>query len=123
MVGRLRRSSGGYGRRKGIEVNLMNENEETDKVLADTLIARLNKLCEDPEVLRAVGSLLELEVWVSERVADHPTIQVGPGNRLRFLGLLNGILGSIPEGRFAGWGHVAARYDEGKLVGFTRVGA
>jgi len=92
-----------------------------DDRLANEIIARLNILIEDPEVRKDIDALIEARVEVSETTADHPLIQVSEGGRLGFLGLLNGIVGLIPEGSKAGWGFITAICDDdGKLVRFTR---
>ena len=56
-------------------------------------------------------------------IADHPTIQVCDGT-VGFLGLLNGIVGVLPEySDRAGWGFISAEIDEaGRVLRFVRTG-
>lgn len=86
----------------------------TDQELGQEIINRLNKLIEDPEVKTLLEQLIHNRVNVSERLADHPTVQVGKVSdgvqdywQVGLLGLLNGIVGVKPNH----WGYIAARYD------------
>ena len=113
----------------------------TDEELATELIMRLNRLCEDPAVREDVGKLLNTRIPCSEATAAHPSIQVHEsdgktpemlkrlfngfemplykGPVVGWLGILNGLVGTIPEGPMAGWGHIAAVFDDdGKLTHF-----
>lgn len=68
-------------------------------MLADILIERLNKLIEDPAVRADISALIET----------------------RGLGLINGLVGVIPDGPRKDWGYIAADFDdENKLVKFLR---
>ena len=104
-----------------------------DEELADEIIARLNKLCEDPEVLLTIGRLLDQRVLASKEILDHPTLQFSdmahPSQMgLGFIGLLNGLVGTIQSGKFECWGFICACWDgEGDIscvpenfVGFGR---
>jgi hypothetical protein len=77
-------------------------------------------------VRQAVETLIGAHLAVPPVLADHPTIQVdtdaGAGIIVRagFLGLLNGLVGTIQDGPRSGWGYVAAYYDERRLVRFER---
>jgi hypothetical protein len=87
-----------------------------DEELADEIIARLNKLCEDPKVRLAIGRLLDKRVVVSKEVAAHPTIQVANMSHasvygMGFIGLVNGLVGTIQSGKFEGWGFICASWD------------
>ncbi|OPZ36149.1 MAG: hypothetical protein BWY99_02082 [Synergistetes bacterium ADurb.BinA166] len=99
-----------------------------EEYLADILIIRLNGILDDPDIRKDVNRLVETRIPVSKATADHRTIQVtaeGEESTLGFLGLLNGLVGAMPKeyGRFAGWGYIAAEYDdEGNLVKFVRTG-
>lgn len=101
---------------------------EQDEALADQIIARLNDLVSDPNVRADLGALIEMRVPCSETTCNHPTIQVhaaGPGDKsgtFGFLGVLNGLVGAIPEGHVkAGWGYITAVFsDDGKLEGFQK---
>ncbi|KKN00633.1 hypothetical protein LCGC14_1135880 [marine sediment metagenome] len=105
----------------------------TDTELADELIARLNTLIEDEEIREAVEQLcLRQRAKVhGTALATHPTIQVSLEDddlyNLGFLGLLNGVVGAIPEGEDKGCGYIAALYDftdaektDMKLTSFKR---
>ena len=98
----------------------------TDPELADILIERLNALIEEPAIRLDVDALMKFELSCSDRTTAHPTIQTHQAAPdappvLRLLGLLNGACGTIPEGRFQGWGFIAAEYDDDdKLVRFLR---
>lgn len=99
----------------------------TDDLLADEIIARLNRLLTDahPEVRKDIERLVETRISVAAETLIHPSIQVSKGTGgepvLGFLGLLNGLVGTIPEGRFKDWGFVTAFYDDlGQLTHFKR---
>jgi len=91
-----------------------------DDDLADTLIARLNKLIENPDVRKDVEALIEHRVPCSQATLDHPTIQAGWPSAAQdaglppsfgFLGLLNGIVGTLKGGPKKGWGYITATFD------------
>ncbi len=93
----------------------------TDVDLAQELVDRLNRLLRDPGVSIALGLLIQMRVALpGPELLDHPTIQVGTnadtGNHLPpgacelgFLGMLNGIVGVIPESE--GWGYITAHVE------------
>jgi hypothetical protein len=88
-----------------------------DIELAKELIFRLNQIIKDPVVKNDIKSLLETRIVCSDRTAAHSTIQVishpnAVGDSFGFLGLLNGIVGTIPFGKYTGWGFIAASYDD-----------
>lgn len=110
-----------------------------DAQLADEIIARLNKLIEDPEVREVVGRLIEeARVTCPQSVLDHPSIvavefdpakhttRVKPGHQapagwVGFLGVLNGLVGTRADK--PGWGYIAAYYEDdapNTLVRFQR---
>ncbi len=104
-----------------------------DVDLAREIVDRLNRLCEDPAARIALGLLVRHPVDLPDgALAMHPTAQVWePGEEknpssgwaITFLGMLNGIVGAIPNGKRAGWGYVAAVFgdgvdDDGSLIGF-----
>lgn len=97
-----------------------------DSELADIVIARLNKLIEDPAVRIDVGRLIETRIACSDATLNHPTIQAGEsapgtGGTVGFLGVLNGIIGTIEGGALPGWGYVMAVFDdESQLERFRR---
>ncbi len=97
-----------------------------DSDLADVLIERLNKLIEDPAVREDIGRLIETRIACSDATLKHPTIQAQEGapdsmGTVGFLGVLNGIVGSISDGRLRGWGYIMAVFDdEKKLERFRR---
>jgi hypothetical protein len=83
--------------------------------LADELIERLNTLCENQEARAVLGKLLNARVAGSEGLFDHPTIQVrrsGDLPEVGFLGMLNGLVGVIPSGKFEGWGYITVQVDD-----------
>ncbi len=127
----------------------MNENTDhpdvialRDSALADEIIARLNKLCEDPQVREDLGKLIETRIPCTRATFDHPTIQATPTAPVAglcecgaygpstsgwcaicnpqptcgFLGFLNGLVGIIPDGRLKGWGFVMAVFDDDKKL-------
>ena len=82
-----------------------------DEVLADDIIARLNKLCEDEKVRDVIARLLEIRVPAPEEILNHPTLQFGdmahPNQMgLGFIGLLNGFVGALQSGEKEGWGYI-----------------
>jgi len=113
-----------------------------DSDLADVIIERLNKLIEDPAIRADVGRLIESRIGCSKATLQHPSIQAsqpekvaglcecgayGPSSsgwcavcnpepHFGFLGLLNGLVGAIPEGRQKGWGYVMAVFDDDKKL-------
>lgn len=94
----------------------------TDEELADEVVARLNALLESgagPALATLCGAWIPVDLD-----PEHPTIQVdvhpGGATRVGFLGMLNGLVGAIPSGPRAGWGHVAARFEDGRIVRFER---
>jgi len=82
------------------------------------LIEFLNEALKiDPE---AIISLVEKRVRCNEKMADHPSIQVGSGKikgstKVGLLGLLNGFCGTIEKGRRKGWGPITAVVDDDTL--------
>lgn len=83
----------------------------SNEQLADLLIERLNELIKDPDVRRDISTLFETRIKCSVATAGHPTIQAveeGFGT----LGLLNGLVGTIGEGKRKGWGFITAVYDD-----------
>ena len=103
----------------------MNTANEANEKLAEILIDRLNYLLEDDKTLgEALGNLMRARVVCSRSVAESPTIQVHEEEGayyVGFLGLLNGIVGVIPEGEYReGWGYVTAIVEEdGSVSSFT----
>lgn len=90
-----------------------------DIELADEIIARLNNLIQHSEVRQDVSKLIETRISCSKATRDHSTIQAGES--FGFLGLLNGIVGVIPDGKKEGWGYITASFDDkGKLTQFGR---
>jgi hypothetical protein len=79
----------------------------SDTDLADELIGRLNKLLEDPTIQGDISALVETRIACSNATNSHSTIQAS-SNKIGFLGLLNGVVGTIPEGKRKGWGYITA---------------
>lgn len=112
----------------------------TDSELADELIKRLNKLCENPEVRKDLGNLIDKHIFCSETTLNHPSIQATAPDRsglcecgayggtcsmctpsFGFLGALNGLVGTIGSGPRTSWGLITAYCeDDGTLVRFMR---
>ena len=98
----------------------------TDIELADELIKRLNALIHSNQDIRKdIDTLTKTYVHVSRATGEHPTLQCfqDSSNKeylLGLLGVLNGIVGVIPEGKKEGFGYIAAIYDYGKLQRFER---
>lgn len=91
------------------------ENERipmNDLDLARELVGRLNRLCEDPEVREVLGRLIESRV-AAPSLQDDSTIQASGRGDVGFLGVLNGLVGIIPDGPKKGRGFVAAVRDTG----------
>jgi hypothetical protein len=89
--------------------------------VADYLIESLNKLIEDPEVREDVSKLIDLRIPCSMATQESPLIQC-VNNSVGFLGILNGIVGTIDTGKRAGWGFITAVYDDDgyRLIKFCR---
>jgi hypothetical protein len=81
-----------------------------DHDLAVVLVSRLNELIRDEDVRADVCRLMNSRVKCSVTTAKHPTIQVqgliSGGERLGFLGLLNGVVGAGANK----CGHIKANY-------------
>jgi len=102
--------------------------------LADVLIERLNALIHDPEVRADIARLIENRVTCSAATLNHETIQATPFEKdkhtvkgeppdgwVGVLGLLNGIVGILPDGPKKGWGYITAVFeDDGSLARFVR---
>lgn len=89
----------------------------------DAMVSFLQEVADaDPAAFRA---LIEHRVPCNDRLADHPTVQVGParegkGIEVGMLGVLNGFCGTVDGGRFDGWGGIAAELKEDGTVGVSR---
>lgn len=85
-----------------------------DRALAQELVRRLNRLIDQSEPARkALELLCHSRVGPIEGIGPHPTIQVWEDETVTFLGMINGLVGTIPGGRREGWGHIAAIFEEG----------
>ena len=95
-----------------------------DPVLADELILRLNKLLEQEGVSDFLGRLIESRIRINVPEPTPTQIMQHPETAERtcgFLGILNGVVGQIPDGPKRDWGYIAAYFDDnGKLVRFMR---
>ncbi len=90
------------------------------KAVASALVVLNEALTQDR---RAIQSLLEKREVCNSKLIENDTIQVREGENgavmVSALGLLNGILGTLPDGS----GPIAAVYDNsGLLVEFIRRG-
>lgn len=86
----------------------------TDKEFTIELARRLNAIIEsDPDVRKDVSELLKQRVLASEATVLHPTLQVSSGVNatLSTIGLLSGIAGKLPDGKFKDWSRLSARVD------------
>lgn len=87
--------------------------------LAEHLVKCLNEYFQiDPEAIKA---LFAHRVPVNEALADHPTVQVRVDERatVSILGLLNGVIGTIPGTEV---GYLCGDYDDNDhslLLGFS----
>lgn len=89
-----------------------------NQVTPQEVVDYLNTLVEADG--RAILTLSLLRVPCNEKLADHPSCQVGtePGvgsNRVGLIGVLNGIFGTND----AGWGNIAATFKDGRLTCFV----
>jgi hypothetical protein len=90
--------------------------------LADLVIERLNDIAKtDPA---AITAMIKTRVSCNEAMANHPTAQVigtDGGGMIGLLGVVNGIVGVIPDGAKRGWGYITAYMDDdGNFVRFER---
>jgi hypothetical protein len=89
-------------------------------LMAEHVVKCLNEYFQiDPEAIKA---LFAHRVPVNEALADHPTVQVTAGDpsTMSILGLLNGIVGTIPGTDSIGY--VCGDYDDedyDRLLGFS----
>lgn len=90
--------------------------------LADLLIDRLNQIAMFDK--KAMRDLIKARVPCNEHLAEHPSVQVqyedGQG-LVGILGILNGIVGAIPDGGLKGFGYISAVFDDqGNFERFRR---
>lgn len=89
--------------------------------IVDILIARLNALVYDEtfaaDVLRLMGSRVACLADLTQPRLR--AVQTTNADMLGFLGLLNGIVGALPDGR----GLITSVVENGKLMGFRRISA
>ena len=81
-----------------------------DEDFARELVSRLNALCEDKNVKKLVNSMF-IPRYSAPELKHHPTIQWADGG-VSLLGLLNGIVGVIPDGVKKDWGYITAHCKE-----------
>ena len=87
--------------------------------VAAFLVSRLNELCQDDAVRELVSRLIDSTVFANDSIVRHPMIRMRSPSSVGFLGMLNGIVGSIPDGPLTGLPYIAASYsEEGVLLGF-----
>lgn len=90
-----------------------------DLDLANEIIKRFNQLIENPIIRADIEELINHRIRASSETYNHPTIQTAEDS-FGLLGVLNGLVGAIPEGPKKGWGYIAAEFnDEGDLVRFV----
>jgi len=93
----------------------------TDSELADLIIERLNKILDYDK--NAISNLLSTRVLCNQAIADHPTVQVlftGSVTKVGVLGLINGLVGVIPEGKYKNWGYITAEVDDDDNILYFR---
>ncbi|MCH8242880.1 MAG: hypothetical protein IH897_09745 [Planctomycetes bacterium] len=105
----------------------MKKKDIQNTVLANEIISRLNEMIsKDESVRQALSLLTQYRVELpDEALRNHSTIQVGSVGSdehvgavdLGFLGMLNGIVGVIPDGERKGWGYVMAVVDRDGTIG------
>lgn len=91
---------------------------------ADAVVDFLNDLVAKDQ--QFVTALVAHRPVCNEKVAQHPTVQVGSidgETRAGFLGVLNGLFGAFADGPYAGWGPIVAIYEGEMLSCFTRTDA
>ena len=78
----------------------------------------LNEALEaEPE---AVQKIFALRVKTTGKLSDHPTIQIGPGDQISALGLINGIFGVRADDLY---GYITGEFDEdGRVLRFVETG-
>lgn len=96
--------------------------EPRDQDLADVIIGWLNEIvATDP---MAVVQLLQYRVPCNHSLANHRTVQVCADDgaiTVGMLGIINGLIGTIPTGPKKGWGYVSTEFaDDGSIIRFVR---
>ena len=92
-----------------------------DEELAKEIVKRLNALIQHRDVRMDVAELIEMRILATVTTAEHSTIQVVEegadlDSKVGFLGLLNGIVGTRPQGK---GGYISAYFDDsGNLTEF-----
>lgn len=90
----------------------------TQEELADQIIVKLNEILNTD--LIAVELIIEHRVDCNDALKAHPTVQTSNG-QVGFLGILNGLIGTIQQGPRQGWGLITGVYDDGgRLIRFER---
>lgn len=86
--------------------------------LADNVIAFLNTLLEVDR--KAITKLFDgHRVSCNDALVNHHSVQVldeGGKYSVGFLGILNGLVGTITDGEKIGWGHITMVIDETGLI-------
>ncbi len=91
------------------------EREVDPRVADPTLVVDLlNEIARRDRT--ALAALINYRVPCNDLLAEHPAVQVGPpeDQTVGLLGIINGLCGVRDDG----WGHVAAVFNGGDLVGF-----
>ena len=87
----------------------------TDKEFATELARRLNAIIDsDPDIRKDVSELLKQRVPASKATVLHPTLQVplSENATLSTIGLLSGIAGKLPDGKFKDWSLLSTKVDD-----------
>lgn len=87
-----------------------------EKITIQETVDFLNELLKiDPATITA---LFSLRVACNKKLANHETVQVGVISKQYYqvgmIGVLNGLFGIDDNG----WGHIAADYDDGRIIRF-----
>ena len=90
-----------------------------DLRFAQRCVDLLNEMIEvDPG---AVNELVNARVRCNDRLADHPSVQVGASGEayeVGLIGVLNGLCGAYDSGPRQGWGAVAVIFGaDGRVTG------
>lgn len=98
-------------------------NKISKEELADLLIKKLNNFLEYDT--KAISHLVETRISCNEKMAGHPDIQVQVRDldlpMVGFLGILNGLVGSIDESAKKGYGLISAVVEaDGSVSKFER---
>lgn len=93
-----------------------------DLKLAQKIINYLNELVALDKP--CIAAMVSNRIPCNEKLAEHPSCQVGYRNggfSVGLLGIINGMCGTYDDGPRKGWGAIAANFNTGEstdLIGF-----